>query len=241
MHLANFVNDTLELTALLRERFNQDKIFLWGHSWGSSLGFETLRADSEPYYAFFASAVRPEWETSQELGYELLLQLAREAGDAKAVQALTDIQPFDATNPEHLGVKGQIQSQYLVGDFHTEGLEQAWLNYAIKGKSPEYPKSTVKNTMAGLTFTRETIGQEAIHSGYNHMRDLPASEIPVFFFAGRYDYVSPGESAEEYYTLLQAPAKEFIWFENSAHDVFYDEAGKFSQEVIRIAQELLNE
>jgi pimeloyl-ACP methyl ester carboxylesterase len=32
MHIENFVSDTLELTDILRERFDQDKIFLWGHS-----------------------------------------------------------------------------------------------------------------------------------------------------------------------------------------------------------------
>ena len=31
-----------------------------------------------------------------------------------------------------------------------------------------------------------------------------------------------------------------IWFENSAHDVNYDEPDKFNQEIIRIAQEVLN-
>jgi pimeloyl-ACP methyl ester carboxylesterase len=34
MHLDNFVSDILELTDILRDRFDQDKIFLWGHSWG---------------------------------------------------------------------------------------------------------------------------------------------------------------------------------------------------------------
>ena len=59
MHLENFVSDTLALTDILRQRFEQDKIFLWGHSWGSGLGFETLRVNAEPYHAFIASAVRP--------------------------------------------------------------------------------------------------------------------------------------------------------------------------------------
>jgi pimeloyl-ACP methyl ester carboxylesterase len=240
MHVMNFVSDTLQLTDVLRERFNQDQIFLWGHSWGSGLGFETLRLNSEPYHAFFASAVRPEWNASQMLGYEHVLQLARQAADTEAIEALTAIQPFDATNPEHLNVKGQIQSQYLVGNFHTDGLEQAWLDYATKGRSPEYPRSTVRNTMAGLAFSKETIGQEIIDSGYNHARDFPVSKIPVFFFAGRYDYVTPGELAEDYFEMLEAPAKSFIWFENSAHDVQYDEPDKFSQEIIRIAQEVLN-
>jgi pimeloyl-ACP methyl ester carboxylesterase len=240
MHMMNFVSDTLQLTDMLRERFNQDKIFLWGHSWGSGLGFETLKANSEPYHAFFASAVRPEWNASQKLGYELVLQLARQAADTKAIDALTAIQPFDATNREHLDLTGRIQSQYLIGNFHTEGLETAWLDYAIKGRSPEYPRSTVRNTMAGNTFSQETIGVEIIGYGYNHVRDFPESKIPVFFFAGRYDYVTPGELAYDYFDALEAPVKRFIWFENSAHDIQYDESDKFSKEIIKIAQEVLN-
>ena len=240
MRVANFVNDTLELTDLLRARFGKDKIFLWGHSWGSGLGFETLRVNSEPYHAFFASAVRPDWNTTQTLGYERVVQLAREAEDTEAIEALTAIQPFDPTNPEHRDIRSNYLSKYRIGDLHTEGLEQAWLDYAIKGHSPEYPRSTLRNTMAGLAFSRETIGLEIVGSGYDHVRDFPVSKIPVFFFAGRHDYETPGELAEDYFELLEAPAKSFIWFENSAHDMQYDEPDKFSQEIIRIAQEVLN-
>ena len=48
IHLDNLVSDTLELTDVLRDRFDQDKIFLWEHSWGSGLDFEILRVNSEP-------------------------------------------------------------------------------------------------------------------------------------------------------------------------------------------------
>lgn len=66
------------------------------------------------------------------------------------------------------------------------------------------------------------------------------STIPVFFFAGRYDYETPGDLAEDYFEMLEAPAKSFIWFDNSAHNMQYDEPEKFSQEIIRIAQEVLS-
>ena len=66
------------------------------------------------------------------------------------------------------------------------------------------------------------------------------STIPVHFLQGRHDYQCPGELAESYYNTLEAPVKSFTWFENSAHDVNYDEPDKFSQEIIRIAQEVLN-
>jgi D-alanyl-D-alanine carboxypeptidase len=240
MNLGDFVSDTLELTDILRESFNQDKIFLLGHSWGSGLGFETLRVNSEPYHAFIASAVRPNWNSTQEMGYEKVLEIARQANDTEAIQALESIQPFDPTNPDHVGIRGQFLSQYLVGDFHTEGLEEAWLNYVIGDMSPEYPAAYIEQTLAGQGFSRQTIGLEVMASGYDHATDFPVSTIPVHFIQGRYDYECPGELAEEYYNSLEAPVKSFTWFEDSAHDVYYDEPDEFNQEMIRIANETLN-
>ena len=66
------------------------------------------------------------------------------------------------------------------------------------------------------------------------------SPIPVHFFAGRHAYVTPGELAEEYYNFLEAPAKSFTWFENSAHILNWDEPDKTAQELIRIAYETLS-
>ncbi|MFC2105846.1 alpha/beta fold hydrolase [Candidatus Bipolaricaulota bacterium] len=239
MHVSNFVSDTLELTDILRKRFDQRKIFLWGHSWGSGLGFETLRVNSEPYYAYIASAVRPDWHSTQELGYEKVLGIALRERDAEAIEALESIQPFDPANLEHVGLRGQYLSQYLVGDFHMEGLEDAWLDYVFSDSSPEYPASLIDQTMAGMEFTDQTIGLEVMTNGYDHYADFPVSTIPVYFVHGRYDYQCPGELAEIYYGALRAPVKEFIWFENSAHDVYYDEPDRFNQELIRIANEVL--
>jgi pimeloyl-ACP methyl ester carboxylesterase len=239
MHLENFVSDTLELTDILRERFNQEKIFLWGHSWGAGLGFETLRVNAEPYYAFLATGTRPEWNPGQILAYETVLGMAQQANDSEAVEALESIQPFDPTNTEHRQVKNEVLSQYLINDFHTEGLGDAWLDYVLSKNSPEYPPTYIKPTLAGFDFTRQTIGQEVIHAGFDLATDFPVSTIPVHFLHGRYDYACPGELAEEYYNALEAPAKSFTWFENSAHDVHYDEADKFNQEVVRIANETL--
>lgn len=239
MHLENFVNDTLTLTDILRERFEQKKIFLWGHSWGSGLGFETLKVNAEPYHAFIASAVRPDWNSTQTLGFEWVLEQARQANDSEAIQALESIQPFDPTNLEHLGMRGQYLSLYRGGDFHTEGLEDKWLDYVLNGQSPEYPAADVEKTLTGMAFSRQTIGIEIIQSGYDLFKEFPVSPIPVYFLAGRHDHETPGELAEAYYNFLEAPTKNFTWFENSAHNVMYDEPDKTNQELIRIRNEIL--
>jgi len=239
VRIEDFVKDTLELSQILRDRFKQEKIFLWGHSWGSGLGFEVLRVDSDPFYAFFASGVRPTWEESQKRGYELVLELARNAKDEKVIAEMTAIEPFDANNPEHVALRGKYLSKYRVGDFHTEGLEDAWLDYARKGQSPEYPPSTVGIVIEGMNFTNAVVKPQIAESGYNHARDFPVSDIPIHFLAGRYDYETAGEMAYEYFELLEAPAKTFTWFENSAHDVNFDEPDKFSETLVRIVSKIL--
>lgn len=239
MQWEDFVSDALELTDILRERFGQEKIFLYGHSWGSGLGFEVLQVNPEPYYAYFTSGVRVTWNSSQEVSYQNLLELARQENDAKAIEALEAIQPFDPTNVDHLQVKGEYLSHFRVGDFHTPGLEEAWLNHVLKGNSPEYPKFTIKPTLAGKELTDGTLGVEIMTVGYDLTTDFPVSPIPVHFLQGRYDFECPGELVEAYYNALEAPEKSFTWFENSAHDIYYDEADAFNQVVIGLANDTL--
>jgi CubicO group peptidase (beta-lactamase class C family)/pimeloyl-ACP methyl ester carboxylesterase len=240
MGVENFVSDTLELTDILRERFGQEKIFLFGHSWGSALGFLTIMEDSEPYYAYVAAAEAADWNRRQRMSYEWVLEQAQENNDTDVIQVLESIQPFDPTNLEHISAKNQFLDRYRGGDLYTEGLWDAALDYVLSGKSPEYTSADVEKTEAGMDFSRQTAGVEAAGSGYNLFEDFPVSPIPVHFFAGRHDHQTPGELAEEYYNFLEAPAKSFTWFENSGHSMIWDEPDKTTQELIRIKNETLN-
>ena len=69
---------------------------------------------------------------------------------------------------------------------------------------------------------------------------LIVSPIPIYFLAGRHDHETPGDLAEAYFDFLEAPAKSFTWFEDSAHNMMYDEPQETNQELIRIADEVLN-
>ncbi len=46
---------------------------------------------------------------------------------------------------------------------------------------------------------------------------VPELAVPVFFLEGRYDEEAPAAIAERYFAALRAPAKELIWFGESAH------------------------
>jgi pimeloyl-ACP methyl ester carboxylesterase len=52
MNIRQFISDTHELTELLCQRFQQKKIYLIGHSWGTIVGIMTAQKYPDSYYAY---------------------------------------------------------------------------------------------------------------------------------------------------------------------------------------------
>ncbi len=241
MHVENFINDTLELTDILRNRFEQDKIFMTGHSWGSALGFLTIMENPEPYHAYIASGEAAHWNKRQIMSYEWVLAQARNTGDDKVIEALESLEPFDPTSLEHITAKNQFLDRYRGGDYYTEGLWDKYLEYVLSGQSSAYTDTEVQAYTLGLEFASQTVSLEIAQQDYDLFRDFPKSSIPIHFFAGRHDHVTPSELTEAYYVFLEAPAKSFTWFEDSAHTMMFDQPDKWAEELIRIAQETLKQ
>ena len=59
-------------------------------------------------------------------------------------------------------------------------------------------------------------------------------DIPVYIMHGKYDYVTSYALACEYLEAIEAPAKAFFTFENSAHSPNLEEPEKFVQTVREI-------
>jgi pimeloyl-ACP methyl ester carboxylesterase len=57
-------------------------------------------------------------------------------------------------------------------------------------------------------------------------------KVPIYFALGKHDYEVPFMLAEHYFNLLEAPSKELIWFENSAHFPIVEEPEKFNDLLI---------
>ena len=56
---------------------------------------------------------------------------------------------------------------------------------------------------------------------------------PIFFFIGRHDYNAPFELSYNYFQKIQAPHKEFVWFEKSGHSPMLDETERFTEELVK--------
>ena len=74
--LQQILDDTHEITNYLKQRFNQQKIFLAGHSWGSILGILTIKNYPEDYYAYIGLGQVVNAKKNLSLSYDTINKLA---------------------------------------------------------------------------------------------------------------------------------------------------------------------
>ena len=89
LQIGNLVEDTLELTEYLEHKFNQPKIFIVGHSWGSMLATLTVQQFPEHFYAYIGIGQVADAPFGEHLSYQIpALDEARKRNNAEAVKEL---------------------------------------------------------------------------------------------------------------------------------------------------------
>jgi len=61
---------------------------------------------------------------------------------------------------------------------------------------------------------------------------VPEVKVPVYFCLGRHDYEVPSILSAQYFEALEAPRKQLVWFESSAHLPNTEEKDKFNEFMI---------
>jgi pimeloyl-ACP methyl ester carboxylesterase len=221
------IEDTHQLVTWLKQRFDQEKIFMVGHSWGSALGMYVVEQYPEDFHAYVGTGQLVEISRNELLSYEFVLEQARQAEHQKAIKQLEKI-----GYPENGKYKGGLRSvaaqrkwlNRFGGFWYGETSMQPMMQ--IYGRSPEYTFFDMIKFVKGARRTLILLSDEIM--GINLFEQVPAVEVPVYFAIGRHDHVAAFVLAKEYFDQLQAPYREFIWFENSAHSPPFEEPEKFN-------------
>lgn len=214
------LSDTIELTRLLRERFGQDRIYLLGHSWGSYLGLLAAHAHPEYYRAFVgtgviagtraeADSLRRRWLREQAEANQDSTLLARlAAGD-------------DVTEADLFRYGGSLA-----------GARSFWPLLRIGLAAPEYTLFDALAVRKGVQLVHERMQYDVVPAPLEGEYDDFA--VPIAFFLGRHDYTTPSQLAAEYLQRIEAPYRETVWFEQSAHFPFLSQPQTFHEELVNL-------
>jgi pimeloyl-ACP methyl ester carboxylesterase len=90
MNMAQFISDTRELSEYLSERFQQDRIFIMGHSWGSLLGIMTAYKHPELFRAYFGIGQVAHQFRGEQISFEWAKEQAHKHNNKKSAEKLAD-------------------------------------------------------------------------------------------------------------------------------------------------------
>jgi pimeloyl-ACP methyl ester carboxylesterase len=227
MTVDRMAQDGIEVAEFLRTHLHKDKMILVGHSWGSFLGIHMVKKRPDLFFAYVGTGQiigLPTWKKVGELQYAKVLAAARAANNADALKELSSIG--------------------AVPDERKFGIIQKWshlLNVPFEyGKRPDIKFKIPPPMMPGFSL----LDQYYWKKGYQFSRkvinpllrnaDLRSLgldfSVPIFFFEGTADFITPIEPAKQYLKEITAPHKEFVRFEGADHflplnrpDVFLEE------------------
>lgn len=231
----DYINDGYQLTQYLCKEFNQEKIFLMGESWGSALGIFLVDKAPELYHSFIGTGQMVDFVETEIIDYELVMKMAQEKGDTKTVDTLKD-NGYPPYYGNDVTWKSADYLQYLTNSMaKNPAIDNRGYNTFRDIFSSEYGIVDKINFLRGIVTTFNDVYPQLYNIDLRE--DYTTINVPIYFFLGKHDINAPISLVEEYYTVLNAPAKEIVWFEHSGHSPWINESEKFVEEVLRVTKD----
>jgi pimeloyl-ACP methyl ester carboxylesterase len=212
------VSDTIELTNYLRQRFDEEKIYLGGESWGTTLGVLAVQRHPELYHAYIGSGQMVSQRETDLRIYHDLLAYAERTGDDGLEKKLRDYgaPPYDDVWAygyvmEHYEL---IETNYDPPAYYEERGEESGIGpWGLLAS--EYTFVEKVNVLRGLIDMFAVMYPQL--QDIDFRRDVPRLEVPVYLFDGTHELSGRRDPALEWYGQLQAPIKRIYVFDSAGH------------------------
>lgn len=224
------VSDTIEVTNYLRDRFNVNKIYLVGNSWGSILGILAVQRQPELFHAYVGTGQMVSPRETDIMFYEDNLKWAEQTHNGNLVDELQQI-----GLPPYENLKN-----YETALSH----ELAWNPYSGLDTSKEMlfnlfvPENSLMdriNGMRGLLDTFSILYPQLQEIDFR--KDVQSMDIPIYIVIGKHEARGRAVLAKEWFEMLSAPSKEMIIFEHSGHRPIFEEPAEFAAVMTRILED----
>jgi proline iminopeptidase len=217
------VDDTIEVTEYLRNRFDTDQIYVAGQSWGTTLGVLAVQERPELYRAFIGTGQMVSQLATDRIFYEDTLEWAEASGRDGLADELRDIgpPPYD----EMLGYETALSYEQQVYPYdrsqNSEGAGQMSENLLV----PEY---TLLDQLHVLPAFMDTFA-----ALYPQLQDIDFREtatefeVPMFFVQGTHEAGGRAEVFDEWYPMIDAPIVDLVEFDTSGHRPLWEQPDEF--------------
>ena len=215
------VRDTIEVTEYLRNRFDEQKIYLVGQSWGTIAGVLAAAQRPELFHAYVGVGQMVDPKATDQMFYADTLAYAERTGNTALADQLAASGP-----PPYANVLDYVPSVFTG--------EPLWNNYPGRSTATEMPANLLVREYSlldqvhslGAFFDTFAVLYPQLQS-IDFRVDVPTLRVPVYLMQGAYEARGREVLAEEWFTDLQAPTKQLIMFDHSGHRPLFQEPARF--------------
>jgi proline iminopeptidase len=224
LSLERMEKDTEEVVQYLRATYRKEKIFVLGHSWGSSLGLLLAERHPEWLHAYIGMGQMVDTRASEKESYDSMLAIAQARHDAEAIKELKAIAPYPEPDGslvmDHVNVERKWVMKF--GGL-TYGRDNYDYYYNASELSPDYTDADRDAIDKGSRMSlKALIGDFASVS----FEKVTSFRCPIVIFNGRYDETVSSKVTAAWFARVHAPVKKLSWFERSAHMMQIEEPGR---------------
>ncbi len=231
--LEQMVEDTLSVTNYLRDRFEEQKIYLVGSSWGTTIGVLAVQRSPELFHAYVGTGQMVDQFATDQLMYAESIADAEARGDDGAAEQLRSMGPPPYDNSLDYPIAIASNPKWL--NFEHGDDYQASAEYPASLFVSEY---TLVEQLRGMTAIAETFAVLYPELADTDFRtDVPELDVPVYIVQGEHEVRGRSTLAREWFDLLSAPTKEYVYFDRSGHTPPFDEPGRFADFMVDVLEE----
>ncbi|WP_428911778.1 alpha/beta fold hydrolase [Niallia sp. Krafla_26] len=226
-----YVEDIKVLSQLLLKRFNKDKIFLVGHSWGTIIGLLAVEKYPELFQCYLGIGQVIDLEEGEGRGYDYALQQSKLYHHRSNYQTLVRL-----GSPPYPSLKKTAQFRKVLdqyGGFRYQQRMNLWNDIKEMITSKHYRIKDIYHWLKGIHYLTKHFRSEIVK--INFKEQVKKVEIPVYFLTGQFDYITPYSLVEEYMEIIDSPYKKLIIIENTAHDVHFEKPDPFMEVCVNIS------
>lgn len=228
--LQQTIDDTIAVTNYLRERFGQDKIYLLGESWGTTLGVLAAQQRPDLYHAMIGSGqMVSQRETDRRLYHDVLAYAERTGNDAMRQQMLAYGEPPYSDMSAYVTVMGYYELLYKPytppAAYIAKGQAANLGPWNVLGE--EYSFVEKVNVFRGFLDMASVLYPQL--QDIDFRQDVPRMDVPLYVLDGAAELDARRDLALEWFAQVDAPIKRLYTFEDSAHAPAFEHFEDFTR------------
>ena len=219
------VADTIELVDHLRERFDEEKVYLLGESWGSTLGVLAVQRRPDLFWAYLGSGQMVSQRETDRIIWRDLLAYAQATGDEALFDEVLTLgePPYDDSpwsNSRVLGCYELLETPYTPPAPYVQRGEASGVGmFGVGGR--EYGFIENANLLRGLVDMFSIMYPQL--QDLDFRTDVPRLEVPVYLLDGEHELRGRRELAHEWFDALDAPSKRLVTYPDAGHAVAFEQ------------------